>query len=168
MKSSGQMSPQPARRSVFRRALGLVLAGIVLAVIVIVVFPLVFEPRIDVPTDLETGNPSVVQVQISNQNLTPLLDVEYTCELSTMILANGTAVPNEKVLVRGTIRKIGGRSAAAAGCQAAYVVTSPLGAAAYKMTITYRSYLWHGRRTRVYPISAKVNTKGDVTGWKLD
>jgi len=168
MKGSDQISPPPARRSRFRGVVRLTLVLAVLAVMVIFVFPLVLGPRVDVPTDLEFGNPSSVQVQISNQNLTPLLDVKYTCEVSKLTLANGSAVPNEKVLVRGSIRKIDGRSAAAARCQAAYLVTSPLQAAEYKMTITYHAYPWHWQRTSVYPIVAKVNAKGDVIGWKLD
>ena len=167
MDSSDQISP-PRARSRFRSAFRLILALAVLAIVAIFVFPLVFGPRIDVPADLEFGNPSSVQVQISNQNLTPLLDVEYRCELSKLSLANGSAVPNEKVLVRGSIRKIDGRSAAAARCQAAYLVTSPLQSAEYRITITYHAYPWHRQRTSVYPIVAKVNAKGDVVGWKLE
>ena len=168
MKSSDQISPPPARRSRFRSAFRLILIVTVMALIVIFVFPLLFAPRINVPGELEFGNPSSVQVQISNQNLTPLLDVEYTCELSRLTLANGSAVPNAKVLVRGSIRKIGGRSAAPARCEAAYLVTSPLQAAEYKMTITYHAYPWRRQYTRVFLIAAKVNAKGDVIGWKLD
>lgn len=168
MENSDPMSPRPARRSPFRGAFRLILVLIVLAVIVIIVFPLAFGPRIDVPADLEFANPTFVQVQISNQNLTPLLDIEYTCELSKLTLASGAAVANEKVLVRGSIRKIAGRSAAAARCEAAYLVTSPLQAAEYKMTVTYRAYPWHRQRTRVYLVAAKVNAKGGVIGWKLD
>jgi hypothetical protein len=168
MMSSDQISPPPARRSRFRGAFRLMLVLTVLAAIVIFVFPIVFGLRIEAPADLEFGNASSVQVQISNQNVTPLLDIEYTCELSKLNLADGAAVPNEKVLVRGSIRKIDGRSSAAARCQAAYLVTSPLQAAEYKMTITYHAYPWHRQRTSVYPIVAKVNAKGDVIGWKLD
>ena len=168
MKGSDPIAPTPERRPRFRAALRLVLAFAALAAIMIFIFPLVFGPRIDVPAELEFGSPSSVRVQISNQNLTPLLDVEYTCELSKLNLANGSAVPNEKVLVKGSIRKIGGRSAAAARCQAAYLVTSPLQAAEYKMTITYRAYPWHRQRTSIFPIVAKLNAKGDVVGWKLD
>jgi hypothetical protein len=167
MKSSDPIPP-PARRSRFHGALRLLLVLAVLAVMLIFVFPLVFGLRVDVPTDLEFGNPSSIQVQISNQNLTPLLDVQYRCELLKLTLANGSEVPNEKVLVQGSIRKIDGRSAAAARCQAAYLVTSPLKAAEYRMTITYHAYPWHRQRTSVYPIGAKLNAKGDVIGWKLE
>lgn len=168
MKGSDQISPPPVRRLRFRGAFRLILVLAVLAAMVIFVFPLVFGPRVDVPANVDFGTPSSVQVQISNQNLTPLLDVAYTCELSRLNLANGSTVPNEKVLVRGSVRKIDGRSGAAARCQAAYLVTSPLQAAEYKMTITYHAYPWHRQRTSIYTIAAKVSAKGDVIGWKLD
>lgn len=167
MSNSDPISP-PARGSRFRGPIRLIVVLIVLAAMMILVVPLVSSPRVDVPSDLEFGNASSVQFQISNQNLTPLLDVEYTCQIAKLNLANGSAVPNEKVLIRGSIRKIGGRSAAAARCQSAYLVTSPLQAAEYKMTLTYHAYPWHRQRSSVYQIVAKVNAKGDVVGWKLD
>jgi hypothetical protein len=167
MKSSDPIPPPTARHSRFRGPFRLLLVLAVLAVTLIFIFPLIFGPRVDVPTDLEFGNPASVQVQISNPNLTPLTDIEYTCELSKLTLKNGSEVPNEKVLVQGSIRKIDGRSAAAARCQAAYLVTSPLQAAEYKMTLTYHSYPWHRPRTNVYPIVAKLNPKGEIIGWKL-
>ncbi|HUB33629.1 MAG TPA: hypothetical protein VMA31_11390 [Bryobacteraceae bacterium] len=158
---------RPVSRSRFRGPLRLFLVLAVLAATLILIFPLVFGPRVDVPAELEFGNPSSVFVQISNQNLTPLQNVDYTCELSKLTLANGSEVPNENVLVRGAIRKIDGRSAAAARCQAAYLVTSPLQAAEYKLTLTYQAYPWKRQRTSVYPIVAKVNAKGEIIGWKL-
>jgi hypothetical protein len=173
MKTSAEItppsgSPPPARRSRFRGAVRLLIALSALFVVVVFLFPLIFSPRIDVPTDLPFGNPSSLLAQISNQNMTPLMDVEYTCELSKLTLANGSAVPNEQVLTRGAIRKIDGRSGAMARCQAAYLVMAPLQAAEYKLTIAYRAYPWRKRRTSVFHIAGKVDAKGGVTGWKLE
>ncbi len=173
MKTSAEItppsgSPQPARRSRYRGAVRLLIALAALSVIVVFLFPLVFAPRIDVPGDLPFGNPSSLSAQISNPNMTPLLDVEYTCELSKLTLANGSAVPNEQVLIRGAIRKIDGRSGALARCQAAYLVTAPLQAAEYKLTLWYRAYPWRTRHTQVYRIAAKVDSRGEVKGWKLE
>ena len=67
-----------------------------------------------------------------------------------MTLANGSAVPNEQVLIRGAIRKIDGRSGAMARCQAAYLVTAPLQAAEYKLTLWYRAYPWRSGTRRLY------------------
>jgi hypothetical protein len=161
-------SPPPARRSRFRGAVRLLIALAALFVVVVLLFPLIFAPRIDVPTDLPFGNPSSLSAQISNQNMTPLMDVEYTCELAKLTLANGSAVPNEQVLIRGAIRKIDGRGGALARCQAAYLVTAPLQAAEYKLTLAYRAYPWRRRRTSVYRIAAKIDSKGEVKGWKLE
>lgn len=173
MKTSAEItppsgSPQPAHRSRYRGAVRLLIALAALFVIVVFLFPLIFAPRIDVPADLPFGNPSSLWAQISNQNMTPLMDVEYTCELYKMTLANGSVVPNEQVLTRGAIRKIDGRSGAMARCQAAYLVTAPLQAAEYKLNVSYRAYPWHQRRTGVYRIAAKVDGKGEIKGWKLE
>lgn len=173
MPTSGEItppsgSPEPARRSRVRGPLRLVGALGVLFIAVVLVFPLVFGPRVDVANELPFGNPASLPAQISNQNLTPMMDVEYTCMLSKMTLANGSAVPNEDVLIRGSIRKIDGRGGAIARCQAAYLVTSPLQAVEYKLTLWYRAYPWKERHTRVYRLAAKIDEKGGVKGWKLE
>jgi len=106
--------------------------------------------------------------QISNENLTPLTDVAYTCEVQKLTLADGTPVKDANVLNRGTIRRIAGRKAVTGRCQTAYLITAPLRAAEYKLTITYRAYPWPQQRAGVYPIAAQMNAKGAVTGWKLN
>jgi hypothetical protein len=107
-------------------------------------------------------------VQISNQNVTPLTDVEYSCEVSKLTLANGSAVTDAKVLVRGAIPKIQGRQAIRARCETAYIVNAPLKAAEYKLTLTYRTYPRPQHRTSVYRVAAQMNGNGQVTGWKLN
>lgn len=119
------------------------------------------------PTDLQFGNPSAAVIQVSNQNLTPLTDLTYSCELSKMTLANGSEITNATVLVRGSIRRMGGRKAIEVRCQAAYMVAAPLKAAEYKLTISYRMYPWPQRRESVYRIAAEINASGLITGWKL-
>jgi hypothetical protein len=139
----------------------------VLAITVVFVFPLVFEPRIDVPTDLRFSSPSSLAVQISNENLTPLTDVEYGCETSKITLANGSEVSDARVLTRGSIRKIPGRRAIIARCQTAYLLTAPLKAAEYKLTITYRASPWRRLRTSVFHIAAQFDKNNQMTAWKI-
>jgi hypothetical protein len=139
-----------------------------LFVIVVFVFPIVFKPGVEPPTDLQFGTPFSMAVQISNQNVTPLTDVEYSCEISKLTLANGSPVTDAKVLVRGAIRKIPGRQAIRASCETAYIVNAPLKAAEYKLTLTYRPYPWPRQRTSVYRITAQINGNGQVTAWKLN
>jgi hypothetical protein len=135
---------------------------------VVLVFPIIFQPRVEPPTGLQFGNPSSVAVQISNQNVTPFTDVEYSCVISNLTMANGSAVTNAKVLVRSAIRKIEGRQAIRARCETAYIVTAPLKAAEYRLTLTYRAYPWPQQRTSVYLIAAQLDGNGQVTGWKLN
>jgi hypothetical protein len=130
------------------------------------IFPLVFRPRVDAPADLPFGTASSISVQISNQNFTPLDDVEYSCEVSKLTLANGSAVLNAKVLTRGVIRKISGRKAVAVHCESAYIVTFPLKAAEYSLTLRYRTYPWPKLHSSVYRIAAQINSNGQVTGWR--
>jgi hypothetical protein len=135
---------------------------------VVFIFPIVFRPGVEPPTELQFGRPLSVAVQISNRNVTPLTDVEYSCVVSKLTMANGFAVTDAQVLVRGAIRKIQGRQAIAAHCETAYIVNAPLQAAEYKLTLAYRTYPWPQHRTSVYRIAAQLDGKGQVTGWKLN
>ncbi|HUP02511.1 MAG TPA: hypothetical protein VMU19_00895 [Bryobacteraceae bacterium] len=158
-----QGPPPPRIRGIYRALLVIV----VFAATVVFVFPLAFDPGVEAPTDLEFGNPSSVVIEVSNQNVTPLLDLQYTCELSSLTLANGSTVTNARELVRGTIRRIPGRRAFEVRCEAAYILTAPIKSAEYKLTVGYRAYPWPRRRSSSWRIAAKVNDKGDVTGWKV-
>jgi len=135
--------------------------------IVFFIFPLVFPIRIDVPEKVQFGSASSVMFQISNENLSPLRNVEYSCEVSKVTLANGSGVNDANVLSRGDIPRIAARSAVRGRCQTAYILTSPLKAAEYKLTVSYRPYPWQRRRTRVAQISAQISGDGQVTGWRL-
>lgn len=140
----------------------------VVAVAVILLFPLVFEIRVDAPGKVQFASASSMLFQISNQNLTPVTDVAYSCEVERFTLANGTAVTDANVLNRGNVRRIGGRRAVAGRCQTGYLITSPLKTAEYKVTVTYRAYPWKQVRTRVWKIAADFNSKNEVTGWKAE
>jgi hypothetical protein len=132
------------------------------------ILPILFRPGVDVPADVAFGSPSSVGVQISNQNVTPLTDVAYTCGVSNLTLADGSIVGNAKVLTRGSIRRIRGRQGVPVRCEMAYIQNAPLKAAEYQLTLKYRAYPWPQLRTAVYRIAAKVNSEGQVTGWKSD
>jgi hypothetical protein len=161
------VSPDPpVQRSRFRGAYRVLITVVVLFVALVLVFPILFAPRIDAPTDVKFGTASALTVQISNQNFTPLNDLEYDCELSKLTLANGSAINNAKVLVRGVIRKLPGRKAIAIHCESAYLVTDQLKAAEYQLTLKYRAYPWPKLRTSIYQILAQFNSSGDLTGWK--
>lgn len=138
----------------------------VLFIGLVLISPLVLEPRVDAPADLPFGSASSVSVQISNRNVTPLDDVEYSCELSKLTLANGSAIGNAKVLVRGVIRKFPGRRATIVHCESAYIVTVPLKAAEYTLVLRYRTYPWPKLHSSTYRIAAKISSNGQVTGWR--
>jgi len=136
-------------------------------VIFVFISPLVFQPGIELPSNLQLGSPFSMQVRVANQNVTPLTDVEYSCEVSTLTLASGAEVTDARVLIRGTIRKIGGRQAVAEPCETAYVPNAPVKTAEYKLTLTYRMYPWPQRRTAIYHIAAEIESNGRVSGWRL-
>ena len=158
----------PPPRSRMRGPLEIVLTLAVVCAIVLLVFPLISALRVDVPGEISFGSASALTLTIANPNLTPLTNVEYTCEVSKLALADGSAVTNADALNRGDVRKIAGRRAVAGRCQTAYLVTSPLKTAEYKLTVTYHAYPWPQQRTDVYRISAQFDGKGNVTGWKLN
>jgi len=158
-----------APRFRFRGPLRVLLTVALVLAVVVFVFPLVFSPGVQPPTDVQFGSPFSVPVQLSNQNVTPLTDVEYTCELSKLTLANSSPVKDANVLVRGSVRRIAGRKAVAARCQSAYIPNAPVQAAEYKLTVTYRAYPWpQRRRTSMYRIAAQIDSKGDLKGWKVN
>jgi hypothetical protein len=158
----------PGARSRFYGAYRLLLALAVLALAVLFIFPLIFSPGVEAPADVQFGSPSALQVQISNQNLMPLKDVEFSCEISRLDLAQGSTVSNAQALVRGSLKNLEGRRAITVPCETAYLVTSPVKAIEYKLTITYRMYPWPYRRTKVSHIAARISGNGQVTGWKVD
>ena len=158
----------PRARSRFYGAYRLLLALAALALVVLFIFPLIFSPGIQAATDVQFGSPSALQVQISNQNLMPLKDVEFSCEVSRLDLAQGSPASNPQALVRGSIKNLEGRRAITAPCETAYLVTSPVKAVEYKLTITYRMYPWPYRRTKVSRIAARIDGNGQVTGWKVN
>jgi hypothetical protein len=169
MWRSGGIRPEPVSpRSRFSGLYRVLLTLAVLIVIVVLIFPILLKPGAELPTDVQFKSPFSVTLQISNQNFTPLTDVEYNCEVSKLTLANGSAVTDAKVLDRGTIRKIRGRQAITARCETAYLLNPPVKAVEYKLTLTYRTYPWPQRRTRVYRIVAQINSNGQLTGWTLN
>ena len=158
----------PRARSRWYGAYRLLLALAVLALVVLFIFPLIFSPGVQAPTGVQFGSPSALQVQISNQNLMPLKDVEFNCEVSRLDLVQGSPASNPQALVRGSIKNLEGRRAITAPCETAYLVTSPVKAVEYKLTITYRMYPWPYRRTNVSRIDARIDGNGQVTGWTVD
>lgn len=140
----------------------------VLGLTVALIFPLIFKPVVAAPSKVQFGSPSSVYVSIANQNVTPVTDVEYSCEVSKLQLSNGTDVKNANVLIRGIIRKIPGRHATAARCETAYILNDPVKDAEYKLTLTYRMYPWRQHRTSMYQIIAQIDDKGRVEGWKVE
>ena len=173
MWKSGSIKPQsvspklPAPGSRSRRAYRPILGIAVLFVTVLFVFPLVFKPGVEPLTQAQFGSPFSTAVEISNQNLLPIKDVEYSCEVSRVTLANGSAMRDAKVLVRGSVRKIQGNHSITAQCQTAYTGDVPVYAIEYKLTLTYQMFPWPQHRTSVYRIASQINGNGQATGWKL-
>jgi hypothetical protein len=164
----GAASNSPAPKSRFRRLFPLLLSLAVLFAAMLFVFPIIFGPRIDVPTDVRFASPSSLAIQISNPNLTPLTDVEYRCEVSKLILADGSEVANAGVLNQGVIRRLEGRRAIMAHCQTASLLTAPLRTAEYTLKITYRTYPWRQELTKVYRISAQFDKNSQIIAWKVN
>ena len=163
----GSVSPKlPAPGSRFRGPYQLLFGLAVLFITVVFVFPAIFKPGVE-PAESQFGSPFSMAVQISNQSLTPLKDVEYSCEVARLTLADGSAVEGAKVLVRGTIRKIQGSREVTAHCETAYVANAPVHAIEYKLTLTYSTFPWPQRRTSVYRIATQINSNGQVAGWKV-
>jgi hypothetical protein len=157
----------PAPRSRLRGPFRLLIVMAVLFITTVFIFPLTFEPSVDPPNNLIFASPFSLPLRISNHNVTPLRDVEYNCVASKLTLANGSDVTNARILTRSFIREIPSRRAFTAHCEAGYIVNTPLKAAEYKLTLTYRAYPWPQLRTRVYVIAARMNAQGEVTAWKV-
>jgi len=161
-------SKPPAPRYRFRRRVRLVLMLVLFVVAAGLLFPIISEPRIDVSTSVEFGNPSSVAFQISNESFIPVTDVEYSCEVSHLMLANGTVVNDASVVIRGIIRRIQGRRAMIEHCRTGYIIADPVRTVEYQLTLSYRTYPWPHPRTTSYRITARVDAKGQVTGWTLN
>lgn len=158
----------PASRSDASRGYRLLLMLGALFVIVVFVFPIVLTPEVEPPAHLPFANGMSMTVRIENHNpFTPLTDVEYSCEVWKVTLANGADVTDANVLVRGTLQKFDGRKAITAPCETAYLVKAPIKDAEYRLTLTYRTYPWPSYRTSVYHIAAQIDENGRVVGWEL-
>src|SRR5690242_5068248 len=158
-------APRAGSRLRARLSLGISLA--VAFLIVVFLFPLIFELRIDVPSQVQFGSPSSVMFEIATQNLTPLTNVEYTCEISTLITSAAPPLSAAPVLSRGRFPKIASRQGVRGQCQTGYLVTAPVKTVEYRLTVTYRASPWPQLRTRIARISAQIDGKGEVTGWKV-
>ena len=167
-KSNPSSSNPTPQRSRFRGPYRVLVSFAVLFVGLVLIFPAIFKPRVDAPTDLPFGSASSVPIQISNQNFTPLDDLDYSCELSKLTMANGSEITNARALTRGLVRKIPGRKAITVRCESAYIVTFPLKAAEYTLKLQYRTYPWPKLRNSVYRLAAHIDKNGQVTGWKSD
>ncbi|MGD1094857.1 MAG: hypothetical protein ABSB35_23045 [Bryobacteraceae bacterium] len=164
------MSPNlPAPRNDLSRGYRLLLMLGTLFAIVFLIFPIVLTPGVEPPAHLAFANALSMTVRISNQNpFTPLTDVEYSCEIWQVTLANGDEVTDANVLTRGSLQEFDGRRTIIAPCETAYVVNAPIKWAEYRLTLTYRAYPWHQYRSSVYHIAARIDENGHVTGWRLD
>jgi hypothetical protein len=135
-------------------------------IVIVFVFPVVFEPGVETPPTQPFGNSLSLTLRLSNQNVTPLLNVEYTCQATQLVLANGRQIEDAAVVNRGSIRRLQGRKAIAVPCEAAYIITDPIKSAVYKLALHYRPYPWPQTRTSEYYFGAVVDAAGHVTGWK--
>lgn len=158
----------PDARSRWRTRVSVLVSIIAVFLVVVFIFPVAFPLRVDVPAQVQFGNASSVMFQISNQNLTPLTNVEYRCTVAQLTPASGPPAKDVNTLSQGYIPKIGGRHAVAGRCQTAYFVPAPLKTAQYQLTVSYRPYPWPRRRTQVVRISALLDAKGELTGWKAE
>ncbi|HLK50416.1 MAG TPA: hypothetical protein VKT49_19885 [Bryobacteraceae bacterium] len=156
------------RRSGLGAGIRLAVTLSIVAAVVFFAFPILFAPRVEVPEKVQYGSASSVMFQIANQNLTPLRAVEYSCEVSRLVLTSGAAVRDANVLNRGRFPRIAGRRAALGRCQTGYIVTMPVKAAEYKLTVTYTAYPWTARKVLTVRIAAQFDAKNEVTGWKTD
>ncbi|GEM_PF-3200370 len=136
--------------------------------IVAFLFPLVFGLQIEVPSRVPFGSASSMAFEIANQNLTPVTNVEYTCEIAKLVTASGAPIHEPRVLSRGNFRKIAGRRGVTGRCQTGYLITAPLRTAEYQLTVTYRVYPWPQPFTRTARLSAEINGTGEVIGWKVE
>jgi hypothetical protein len=168
MKPDSKSPEASAARYRFRDRYKLLLVMAALVMGVVFILPIVSKPAVEPPAEVQFGSPFSVGVQISNQNVTPLTDVVYTCEVANLTLADGSTAGNVKIVTRGSIRKIRGRQGVPARCEMAYIANAPLKAAEYQLTLKYRAYPWPQLRTAVYRIAAKLDGQGQVTGWKSD
>ncbi len=134
-------------------------------VVVLLIFPVLFAPAVDLPYPLLPANPTSLTVKISNENLTPLTNFEYTCELGALDLKNGVHVTDATVVNKGHIVKFQGRKAITARCETAYLVNAPIKDADYKLTLNYRVYPWNKEYTKEYRLAAVVDGSGHVTKW---
>ena len=136
--------------------------------LVVFVFPLVLMPGVDPPSEFRAGSLSMVVPLVNHNPFTPLTEVEYSCEIWKVTLANGDDLTDANVLVRGTLSRFEGRRPLNVRCETAYTVNAPIRAAEYRLTLSYRVYPWPQYRTAVYRIAAQVDGEGRVTGWELN
>jgi hypothetical protein len=136
--------------------------------IVFFIFPLVFGPAVVPPETTHFSSPFSIAVEIANQDMAPMTNLEYSCEVAKLTLANGADIRDANVLVRGAIRKIPGRQAIAARCETGYLVSNPLKELEYQLAVTYRAFPWPQQRRAVYRIAAQFGGDGQLTGWKVN
>jgi hypothetical protein len=152
---------RPRRAGPYRAVL--LLAALIVGALVL--FPALFGPNVETPPAAFSFDPFSLAVRITNQNVTPLTQVQYTCEATLVELATGLQLDDAKVVDHGNIPKLQGRHAITARCGTAYVINAPLKAAEYRLTLKYRGFPWPRERANEYHFAAVVDSSGRVTKW---
>jgi hypothetical protein len=132
---------------------------------VFVIFPIAFGPGVEDPVSRFPGNPFYLEVKISNENLTPLTNVQYTCQAENVELQSGVKPSDVRVLNQGQIRKFQGRRATTIRCETAYIIDVPVKSAEFHLTLKYTAYPWRIDRAADYRFAAAVDAKGQITKW---
>jgi hypothetical protein len=135
------------------------------AITVLIVFPLTFGLNVEAPTERFPGNPFVLEVRISNENVTPFTNVEFSCQAADIALASGAQVNDAKVLNQAKIRRFPARRAVRERCETAYLIDAPLKSLEFQVVLKYRVYPWPVDRTVEHRFAAKIDSSGHVTGW---
>ncbi len=141
------------------------LAGILT---VLGVLQLFLHPHVQTPSKTIPNNPFSIPFEITNENVLPLMGVEYTCEVLTIKVKNMPNIKfdNDKWSNMEPARNLWGRQSMTARCDKALsFVGFPIERSEYRLSLRYIALPWPFPMHSTQDFVAITDEAGTVVRW---
>ncbi len=141
------------------------LAGILT---ILAICQLFLRPTVQSPLLLFPGNPLSIPFEIKNENILPLVDVQYGCELLTARIKDRPNITIDRDITEKMepARTVWGRQSMTARCDKGIAIQGlPIERAEYRLILSYFALPLPIRMHASYDFSAIADDAGNVVRW---
>ena len=131
--------------------------------------PLIFGLSVQDPLPVFAGEPFSIPFEITNQNVLPYSDIDYSCDIDEAVLVRGQHLRRIRATPADSFRPVlYGFHSMTARCENQYIFPpdEKFVRADISLTIGYRPMLWPIRRTMAKTYTAIINPRsGHIERW---